>query len=363
MFKNIICKKYHSFGNSFIVIDETRQTMVNEDDKPEYAKRILNPDTGIGADGLIVLTTPGLWKTMRRPNSPLPVPENSLNDIDCIFRHFEPDGTESLMCINGLLVSGLFVSEILDKPQFSMLAATNSRSPQLLRAGFDVNQDIFVEGLRSSRVDETLASPDVTLAFTHGIDKITPLELLFRKDDISDSDLSSSRIVLSGYLVFSGEPHLVILTDQINVNNDRTCLSDLIFYSPSTNRRASLGDTLIHNIGMRIQNSFKHLFPMGLNLTFMHLLYETGSSLPLIEYRCFERAINKETLSCGTGAFACACVVQTLNLAEIEKTPIYPCHYNRYYPDSFYIMSPHTPVLDQWRITGKPELISENICF
>jgi len=112
---------------------------------------------------------------------------------------------------------------------------------------------------------------------------------------------------------------------------------------------------------MRIQNNFRHLFPMGLNLTFVHLPHGLAPSFQRIEYRTFERAINKETLSCGTGALACACVVQALNLAEIEKTPIYPYLYNRDHPDSFYVMAPQTPAPNQWRITGKPKLISDNI--
>jgi|GEM_PF-4258467 len=355
--KNITCKKYHSFGNSFIVLDETQKIIVNEDNKQNYAKRILNSDTGIGADGLIVLTTPGVWKSMEkiRPLTALKHPEK---DIDCIFRHFEPDGSESLMCINGLLVSGLFISEILDRPLFTILAATNTSSPQLLCAGFNGDQDIFVEGLHSSRVDHSLAEPSLLMPFTPGIDKITPLELLLRKDDISGADLSSSKIVLSGYLIFSGEPHLVIFTDQINVSSGKTQLTDLFFNATPLNRRSSMGDRLIHNIGMRIQTDFNHLFPMGLNLTFIHLPHENHSSFHRIEYRCFERAINKETLSCGTGALASACVVQALNLAEIAKTPIYPYLYNRYHSDSFYRMAPHTPAQEQWRITGKPELIT-----
>lgn len=362
MIKKTLCKKYHSFGNSFIILDETQTVMVAEENKQDFARRILNPDTGIGADGLIALTTPDVWKTMEKIR-PLPAGRHLETDIDCIFRHFEPDGTESLMCINGLLVSGLLISKTLDKPVLRILTATNAGSPQLLYAGVDTNKDVFVEGLHSSRVNQSLADPAVILPFVPGIDKITPLELTFRKYDISGSDNSDCRILLSGYLVFSGEPHLIILTDRIKVHNDSTNLTDLIFQSAPLNRRSSLGDRLIHSIGMRIQHNFSHLFPMGLNLSFVHLPQEPGPFPSRIEYRTFERAINKETLSCGTGALACACVIQALNLAEIETTPIYPYQYNRYHPDSFYVVAPQTPAPDQWKITGKPELISENISF
>lgn len=362
MIKNTSCKKYHSFGNSFILLDETQTVMVAEENKQDFARRILNPDTGIGADGLIALTTPDVWKTMGKIH-PLPAGSHLETDIDCIFRHFEPDGTESLMCINGLLVSSLFISKNLDKPLFRMLAATNSGYPQLLYAGVDTHQDVFVEGLRSSRVNQSLADPAVILPFVPGIDEITPLELTFRKYDFSGSDTSDCRIWLSGYLAFSGEPHLVILTDRIKVHEDPTNLTDLIFQPPSLNRRSSVGDRLIHTIGMRIQHYFSHLFPMGLNLTFVHLPHGPGPFPSRIEYRTFERAINKETLSCGTGALACACVVQALNLAEIETTPIYPYQYNKNHPDSFYVLASQTPAPDQWKITGKPELISDNISF
>lgn len=359
--KNKTCGKYHNFGNSFILLDETQKEMVMEQKKSDYAKWILNPDTGIGADGLIVLSSPGIWKSMEdaRPDLQSKLSGQDMNNIDCIFRHFEPDGSESLLCLNGLLISGAYLSKTLDIPTFTVLAGSNAPCPQVLSIGMDDNQDAFVTGLNTSRVDKYLADPGVILPFLPGIDKITPLELNFRKDDISGLEIINSSIHLSGYLVFSGEPHLIIFTDQ---SKDQHGLTELIFHSPLGNRRASLGDRLVHAIGMRIQHDFKHLFPKGLNLTFIHLSEESHSSVPRIEYRSFERAINKETLSCGTGALACATVVQVLNLAP-DKTPIYPYLYNRYYQDSFYTLTPHTPKKGQWRITGNPEQISEKIHF
>lgn len=352
--QNTTCGKYHNFGNSFIILDETQNIMVAESEKKDYSIRILNSDTGIGADGLVVLSAPKVLKAEKNDSGHTP------DNIDCIFRHFEPDGSESLLCLNGLLVTGLYLSRLLDKPRFSVLAATNARTPQVLCLGVDDHKGAFVEGLHTSRADKCLADPGVILPFLPGIDKITPLELNFRQVDIAGLDIVNSRICLSGYLVFSGEPHLVVFTDQMK---DQHGLTNLVFQDPSENRRASLGDRLIHAMGMRIQNNFGHLFPKGLNLTFVHMSQAPGSGLPCIEYRCFERAINKETLSCGTAALACSAVAQALNLAKIEQTPIFPYLYNRYHPDSFYTLTPHTPQQGLWRITGNPEQISDNICF
>jgi diaminopimelate epimerase len=346
------CGKYHNFGNSFILLDETQKIMVPEPEKKRYAIRILNPDTGIGADGMIVLSTPGIWQAKDR--------QQDKKNIDGTFRYFAPDGSESLMCLNGLLVSGLYFAKIFDKPIFNVLAATNDQFTQRLCIGVENNQAAFVDGMQTTRVDKSLADPGVILPFLPGIDKITPLKINFRRNDINGLDIINSCIHLSGYLVFSGEPHLVVFTDQME---DQHGLTELIFHSPTVNRRSSLGDRLVHAIGMRLQHDFKHFFPRGLNLTFIHLSQEPGAPVPLIEYRCFERAINKETLSCGTAALACASVVQALNLAQIEKTPVYPYLYNRYHPDSFYNITPHTQEQNLWKITGNPELISPKICF
>ncbi|MCP4370675.1 MAG: hypothetical protein GY797_21565 [Deltaproteobacteria bacterium] len=355
--KKIICKKYHNFGNSFIVLDETRQTLVDESLKGEYSANILNADTGIGADGLIVLSNPYDFR-----QTPLPTGEK----VDYVFRHFEPDGSESFMCLNGALVSVMFAFQVLNKKRVRLLAATNTQRPWLLNAGIvekDETGRVFIQGKMMSAVDNDLVHPDIRIPFLPGVDKISHFDIRFRENDTQDLGMKHSRLSLSGFLVSSGEPHLVILTDQID---DCGHLADLLFNLSLNERRSALGDELIHDIGMRVQHEFCHYFPQGLNLTFVHVLETSDNSEPsgpLIRYRCFERAINKETLSCGTAALACAGVLRSIGCCRKSSISIYPYLFNLNHPSAFYTVYPETPVPDQWRIVGQPELISDHICF
>jgi len=346
----IECTKYHNFGNSFIILDETRRILIGEEKKDHFAKKILSPDTGIGADGLVFLSIPGLQR-----NSVPSSDKGPVNAIDFVFRHFEPDGTESLMCLNGVLVTSLFVSQKFGKNKFSVLTSTNYKSPQLLVAGIDDNGHSFVEGLETSRVDKKLVSPDIIEPFLPGIDRMKPLEIQFRKDDITGMGNMDPIIQISGYIIFSGEPHLVIFTDRMS---DDKRFTDIVFQTHRENRRSSTGDKFIRAVGMRVQNNFQHLFPKGLNITFARICHEPKV---LIQYRCFERAINKETLSCGTAALACSSVAIALGLIDDAKTCIYPYFFNRFHPDSFYYISPDASGTHRWKVTGNPKQISSSM--
>lgn len=360
------CRKYHSFGNSFIILDEIRSPKIIEKEKNNFALEILNPDTGIGADGLIVLSQEESPGRFHGNKAGLP-----LEKYDYVFRHFEPDGTESMMCLNGVLITAMYVSQVLGKNNFKLLTSTNSFFPQILTAGVDADNHAFVQGLRTICVDKTLAEPKILKPFSPNIDRIIPLELKLRRNDLIDLanpvDLKSieTLVRIPGYLTFSGEPHLVVFTDQMHkdqTNQDQS-FTDLIFQKPSLNRRRSAGDRFVETVGMRIQHTFNHLFPRGLNITFMTIVHKPWAQGPVILYRCFERTIDKETLSCGTGALACSSVALALGLVKPGKIVTSPYLFNRQRPGSFYSIESHSPGVDQWRISGQPEIISTCFCF
>jgi hypothetical protein len=107
-----------------------------------------------------------------------------------------------------------------------------------------------------------------------------------------------------------------------------------------------------------MQRDFRHLFPQGVNVTFMTVARDPGSpEKPHVLYRCFERAIDTETLSCGTGALACTSVAMGLGLVETGETRTCPYLFDLREPGSFYLVEPDTPAPDQWRITGRPATV------
>jgi diaminopimelate epimerase len=69
-----------------------------------------------------------------------------------------------------------------------------------------------------------------------------------------------------------------------------------------------------------LNNKYRHIFPSGINVNFVHV----HSKESVLEYRCFERGIYKETLSCGTGALASAFVAKKLNLINGNQISIWP---------------------------------------
>jgi hypothetical protein len=75
-----------------------------------------------------------------------------------------------------------------------------------------------------------------------------------------------------------------------------------------------------------------------------------------LEYRCFERGIDKETLACGTGALAVSFVARRLNLIKAKQIAVWP-HRSRWYdPEAFILVDQNK---DRWSLKGKPVMLLE----
>lgn len=105
-------------------------------------------------------------------------------------------------------------------------------------------------------------------------------------DYISDQDVSVTMndvntisFLEDGYVVDTGSPHFVTYIDDIH-NYD------------------------VYNVGKKIRNDIR--FPDGINVNFVSPIQDG------IFVRTFERGVENETLSCGTGVTACA-IVHTIN--------------------------------------------------
>src|SRR3990172_4903602 len=78
--------KMHALGNDFVVVDCWEQVI---DDPSKLASRVCSRHFGIGADGLIL--------ALREQTS------------DARMRFFNADGSEDLMCGNGIRCSAKYV--------------------------------------------------------------------------------------------------------------------------------------------------------------------------------------------------------------------------------------------------------------
>ncbi len=219
----------HGIGNDFIMLDCTADSCETQD-WPFLARSMCDRRLGIGADGLILVQT-----GERQPFQ---------------MRMFNPDGSESEMCGNGVRCFARYVSD----------------------RGLTTNQTIRIE-TGAGVLELTLIGDQVKV-------NMGPARML--KGEIGMVGDPTERFVeqpieagyeqFLGTAVSMGNPHLVIFTDGERVDLER--------------------------IGPILENS--RLFPGRVNVHFAQAINRSE-----ITQRTWERGAGA-TLACGTGACAVA---------------------------------------------------------
>lgn len=169
--------------------------------------------------------------------------------------------------------------------------------------------------------------------------------------------VEAQSLKISGYLVFTGEPHLVIFPE---TGFSLKELSKMIFVSSSKassegeerEKRISFGSWLLHHIGTYLNKNYLHIFPKGINVNFARMVDCTG----VFEYRCFERGIYRETLACGTGALAVSFVLRQLNLLDTNLIAAWP-HRCRWHDPGASILVEENE--NGWALYGNPSMLFE----
>jgi hypothetical protein len=86
---------------------------------------------------------------------------------------------------------------------------------------------------------------------------------------------------------------------------------------------------LLDRFGWAVNRDYLDLFPHGVHVNVVDVLDDT-----MLRYRTWERAINRETMACGSGALACAHVVRTLGLTRGERLDVLPYRCRRQQADA-----------------------------
>jgi diaminopimelate epimerase len=133
---------------------------------------------------------------------------------------------------------------------------------------------------------------------------------------------------LSGWLVFTGEPHLVLvlghglplkLRERFFPRRGRTSGGPLARVVLDSNE-------LMDRLGVTVNTRYAARFPRGVHVNVVDVLDGGG----LLRYRTWERAIDQETLACGSGALACAHVCRVRGLTTARRSTLFPyrcrCH-------------------------------------
>uniref|UniRef100_A0AAU2VMG0 Diaminopimelate epimerase n=1 Tax=Streptomyces sp. NBC_00008 TaxID=2903610 RepID=A0AAU2VMG0_9ACTN len=308
-------EKYSTAGNTFLVVDESDTPLVNDAARSEFSCWALDGGFGVGgADNvLFIAETP-------RPGT-------------YTFRIFEHDGAETLSCGNGLLAAGHLIAQRHGRTAWTMLTELPSGRPRPVRGGLVAGTDRVTVRIAGPRqVPERFWRPRGPVAPPTGGDpgpaEVTlPVSLPSGEDETGKSTVvdrdgpgTERDPALRGFLVFTGEPHLVLV---LGHGADEQ-LAPALFPPRRTERSLALMDAL----GRQINERHRAVFPHGIHVNVAQI--HDGC----LRFRTWERAIDKETLACGTGALACVHVCAARGLLPEPTTVLWPHHARWHRPDT-----------------------------
>ena len=350
--------KYTSYGNNFVIVDETQKVTLSESDKSRFAYQATNINFGVGSDNLLIVqacTRQALEAINAGKDYWQRLPD--WESADFIFRMFEPDGEEALCCGNGLMCIASFLWRRYGVSSARIMTEIPTHSPKTITIGTDAAQQTNWANMgHPRRMPSSLTDPSATEPYDADIDWIEKLTINFRAHDLSPFT-DDRTLEISGYLVFTGEPHMVVFTESgISVKE----LQNLMFIRSNQNgdranpaeKRAAFGSWLIQHIGTSVNKYYNSIFPAGLNINFVRL----DKNGKFLEYRCFERGIYRETLACGTGALAVSFVSRRLNLVDTDRITILPHRCRWEQPDAEIKILKDT---SGWFLNGQPMYLFE----
>ncbi|MFC6904932.1 diaminopimelate epimerase [Halalkalicoccus tibetensis] len=253
-------EKYHGTGNDFLVCEADEPV----DDWGAFAIEHCDRETGVEAG------------ERRGADGVLVL---SIEDGRVRMRLYQPDGGTAAMCGNGARCAARWAARRLrrldtrERPE----AASGAR-----RLGADAFAIDTPAGERRARVDKE------TIEIEMGVPSFDPGDVpLAREEPLIREDVEGYEVTA----VNTGVPHAVVFVDDVST-------TDLETMAPPV-RHAEV-------------------FPEGANV---NLAERTDGGF---EGRTFERGVEGETRSCGTGAVAIAAVARRLGLVERERVSVSP---------------------------------------
>lgn len=349
--------KYTSNGNNFVIVDDIKGDELSEKEIYDFAKTATDINFGIGCDNLIILqefSKDNLHKINSFRNYWTTVPP--IENAKYIFRMIEPDGKEALSCGNGLLCIANYLYKKYEICGSTIVTEIPTRAPKVLKLGFELHSGTtFVTMGPASSIAEDFLKLPLNSQILDEVYRIMDLKILFRAGDLK-SVSNDCEISINGYLVFTGEPHLVLFVDSaFSVN----CFENYFFIASDVNdkkeknreRRASFGTWLVNHIGYYLNHKCRDIFPFGINVNFTRIL---DSKNCILEYRTYERGINHETLSCGTGAIAIAHVSKKLSLITSSEITLIPFTCVKYDKKAKVILKKTN---EEWTLLGRPKYL------
>ncbi len=225
--------KMHGISNDYVYVNGFTETI---GDPNSVSKFISDRRCGIGSDGMIMILPSEV--------------------ADCRMRMFNADGSEGMMCGNGIRCVGKYAYDhgIVTKPELSVETKSGIKHITL-----EINDGVAVA-----------ATVDMGKAILRPAD----IPVKAEGDDFIARPISVNGKEYSVTCVSMGNPHCIVFCEDPK-------------------------DVPLEEIGPYFENH--ELFPERINTEFLQVIDETTLNM-----RVWERG-SGETFACGTGA--CACVV------------------------------------------------------
>ncbi len=312
--------KYTSCGNNFVILDQIDGEGLGEANLARFAHQATDGAFGIGCDNLLVVQrcAPHTLTTIARERDYWDHPPRDAR-ADFVFRMFEPDGSEALCCGNGLICIADYLRLARGVETASILTEVPLTRPRVLSIGSQGDASgSWVNLGHPRRAPAELVTPGFTRPAGEVVEVVPKLTVRFRRHDLQPYS-EATTLEFSGYLVFTGEPHLVIFPEE---SFSLPRLADTLFArigEAGADHRVGFGTWLVERVGAYLNTYYRDRFPRGINVNFVRRHPDQR-----IRYRCFERGIDRETLACGTGALAVAYVSRWLEASGDTVVDVIP---------------------------------------
>ena len=255
----IAYEKYHGTGNDFIAVEAGAPV----EDWGAFAIEHCDRETGVhtgtrrGADGVLVLSFPG------------DDPSRSRSRVR--MRLYQPDGGTAAMCGNGARCAARWA------------ARRRSRNHPGSREGSERSAE--TEFIIATPAGDRRATVGEEVTIEMGESSFAPEDVpLARDDPLIDMEIEGWKVTA----VNTGVPHAVCFVEDV-----------------SSVDLESMAPPIRH----------AEVFPEGANVNVAAPRDGKGDADGAFDQRTFERGVEGETRSCGTGAVAIAAVARQLGLA------------------------------------------------
>ncbi|WP_435182727.1 diaminopimelate epimerase [Halobellus sp. EA9] len=259
-------EKYHGTGNDFIVVDAVESIP----DRPAFATAHCDRETGVehdasprtGADGVLFLHLEERYSPPR-----------------VVMTLVQPDGSVAAMCGNGARVAAAWAAERTGSDE--LMIDTPAGTRHAVVEGDEVTIEMGEPSFRPRDVplareaERSEASDERAGAGRHAS----------REAELVEENVEGLAVTA----VNTGVPHAVAVVDDVDA-------VDLESVAPAV-RHADV-------------------FPEGANVTLASRDGEDDEGNPRFRQRTYERGVEGETRSCGTGAVAVAAVAKRLGLVD-----------------------------------------------